>query len=75
MGWLFRRGCNLHFLQGGTPGEAHALSRLFFVSVTEISSIWFVLFALKLMMAKRDEKRIYFTKMMIGECLYCIEYL
>lgn len=36
MGWLFRRGCNLHFLQGGTPGEAHALSRLFFVSVTKI---------------------------------------
>lgn len=48
---------------------------LFFVSVTEISSIWFVLFALKLMMAIRVEKRIYFTKMMIGECLYCIEYL
>jgi transposase len=25
MGWLFRRGCNLHFLQGGTPGESMCL--------------------------------------------------
>lgn len=41
MGWLFRRGCNLHFLQGGTPGESMCLPWLLFVSVTEISSIWF----------------------------------
>ena len=25
MGWLFRRGCNLHFLQGGKPVESMCL--------------------------------------------------